>query len=317
MSKFTTEVRFICETYADLTESKGFDNVDEILTTSAPKVFNFNFPIFDEDYRLPLEKKILLHFYTREICEETVGIWKLRLQDRLNMIMPYANQLYESAKLTFDPFADVDLSRKLDIKNNKKDISSNDDTVKTSGKSTNNNESGGVYSRDGETVSHTQGTTSGTNTNNTTGTAGGDTWNLYSDTPQGGIRGIQGAENDPALGTDAYLTNATHIINNDTTGGTSSGTSSGSNTSDGTSKTSGTNTEHRNAKGETSSDVEEQRSGTRSDHSNSVEDYLERVTGKTAGVSYSCMLAEFRETFLNIDKMIIDSLEDLFFGLWA
>ena len=317
MSKFTTEVRFICETYADLTESKGFDNVDEILTKSAPKVFNFNFPIFDEEYRLPLEKKILLHYYTREICEETVGLWKLRLQDRLNMIMPYANQLYESAKLNFDPFADVDLSRKLDIENTKKDVSSNDDSVKTSGKSTSNTESGGVYSRDSETTSHNQGTNTDTSTNSTTGTAGGDTWNLYSDTPQGGIRGIQGAENDPALGTDAYLTNATHIISNDTTGGTSTGSSSGSNTSDGTSKSSGTNTEHRNAENSSSSDVEEQRSGTRSDHSNSVEDYLERVTGKTAGKSYSQMLAEFRETFLNIDKMIIDSLEDLFFGLWA
>ena len=69
MSKYTTEVRYICETYAGLSESSGYSNVDDILTKAAPKVFDFDFPIFDEDYRLGLEKKILLNYYTREICE--------------------------------------------------------------------------------------------------------------------------------------------------------------------------------------------------------------------------------------------------------
>ena len=33
-------------------------------------------------------------------------------------------------------------------------------------------------------------------------------------------------------------------------------------------------------------------------------------------MSYAKMLKEFRETFLNIDMMVIESLSDLFFGLW-
>lgn len=111
MSKYTTEVRFICETEAGYMESKGFNSIDSILDIAAPKIFNFDFPIFDEEYRLPLEKKILRHYYTREISEETVGLWKLRLQDRLCMIMPYYNQLYKSELLEFNPLYDVDLTK--------------------------------------------------------------------------------------------------------------------------------------------------------------------------------------------------------------
>ena len=110
MSKFTTEVRFICESESGLVESKGFNSISEILYLSAPKIFNFDFPIFDESYRLPLETKILRHYYTREISEETVGLWKLRLQDRLCMIMPYYNQLYKSELIKFNPLYNYDLT---------------------------------------------------------------------------------------------------------------------------------------------------------------------------------------------------------------
>lgn len=111
MSKYTTEVRFICETMAGLDDSKGFNDIDSILTIACPKVFNFDFPIFDESYRLPLEKLILRHYYTREICEESVGLWKLRLQNRLCEIMPYFNKMYESTLLEFNPLDDVNLTK--------------------------------------------------------------------------------------------------------------------------------------------------------------------------------------------------------------
>ena len=103
MSKYTTEVRYICENYANQTESKGYNSVQSILDNSWDRVFDFDFPIFDENYREPLCKKILKHFYTREICEETVGLWKLRLDDRMNEIMPYYNKLYESELISIEP----------------------------------------------------------------------------------------------------------------------------------------------------------------------------------------------------------------------
>ena len=99
MSKFTTEVRFICEQAAGLTKSSGYARIEEVISAAAPKVFDFDFPIFDESYRLPLECKILRHYYTREIGEETIGLWKLRMSDILQRYMPYANKLYESERM--------------------------------------------------------------------------------------------------------------------------------------------------------------------------------------------------------------------------
>ena len=88
MSKYTTEVRYICEMYAGLEESVGFADVGKVITDSRDKIFDFQYPIFDENYRAALESKILLHYYTQEIGLETVGLWKLKLQAKMNEIMP-------------------------------------------------------------------------------------------------------------------------------------------------------------------------------------------------------------------------------------
>ena len=99
MSKYTTEVRYICEHFSGLSESVGYDDVEQVIKNCLPKVFDFNFPIFDESYRTVLETKILRHYYTREIGLDTVGLWKLKLNTKLNEIMPYYNQRYESCLL--------------------------------------------------------------------------------------------------------------------------------------------------------------------------------------------------------------------------
>ena len=89
-------------------QRSGYAAIPDIIAESCPKIFDFPYPIFDESYRRVIESKILMHYYTREICEETVGLWKLRLMSRMNEIMPYYNQLYESELLKFNPFFDVD-----------------------------------------------------------------------------------------------------------------------------------------------------------------------------------------------------------------
>ena len=51
--------------------------------------------------------------------------------------------------------------------------------------------------------------------------------------------------------------------------------------------------------------------------SSAMENYIDRTFGKSASSgTYSKMLQEFRETFLNIDTMILDNLNDLFMGVW-
>ena len=99
MSKYTTEVRYICEQKSGLEESKGFNSVDGVIGKSWDKIFTSKVNFFDEDYRQVICKKILKHYYMREIGCETVGLWMLWMNTRLEEIMPYYNQLYESAML--------------------------------------------------------------------------------------------------------------------------------------------------------------------------------------------------------------------------
>lgn len=62
------------------------------------------YPIFDESYREGLNKKIVDHFYYREIGQETVDMFIHFLRRKMNEIMPLYNQLYKSEALALDPF---------------------------------------------------------------------------------------------------------------------------------------------------------------------------------------------------------------------
>ena len=61
MSQYTTEVRYICEEAAGLKESVGYSNVNEVIAQARENIFDFDFPIWDENYRPTLETKILRH----------------------------------------------------------------------------------------------------------------------------------------------------------------------------------------------------------------------------------------------------------------
>ena len=103
---------------------------------------------------------------------------------------------------------------------------------------------------------------------------------LYSETPQGSLNGVESG---------TYLTNAR--------------------------KKSDTSTSSSNTSNNSSASGKVISSENGSDDFNSAEDYLESVSGY-AGVNASDLLKKYRETFLNIDMLVINDLEDLFFQLW-
>lgn len=105
MAQFTTEVLSIIRTLSDENST-----LIEQITEAAPKIFNFDFPIWDESYRLDLEIKILSKYLRREISYETVGLWKHYLWQTLNEIMPYYNQLYLTTLETFNPNNELDIT---------------------------------------------------------------------------------------------------------------------------------------------------------------------------------------------------------------
>ena len=221
MSKYTTEVRTICENLIGLKSPAGYGSVNDILSQVAPLVFNFDWPIFDEAYRRVLEIKILKHFYTREIGLETVGLWKLKLDTKMNEIMPYYNQLYESVDLVTEPVNEIDVTylEHIDAKSN--------------------------------------------NTANSTTTT--DDSNVYSDTPMDFIE-----DGLDAIKRGEYASNANY--------------DQGESNTDSTANT------------------------------NSEQDRLRTEKGHRQ--SQSDLLLKYRETFINIDLMIIEELETLFMGVW-
>lgn len=335
MSKYTTQVRFICETAAGLSESEGQTSVKQIIAAAIPSVFDFDFPIFDESYRNVLETKILKHYYTREIGLETVGLWKLKLDTKLNEIMPFYNQLYKSELIEFNPMYDVDLTRDHTLNRSEQTEQTGTETADATKNGTVNTATSGTKtgtSRENIDVSENQETEqnskSDTDIKNTTGSTSEETatgtkthYDKYSDTPQGSLQNVQN---------DTYLTNARMVNDNDTqtgkttvsgsdtsTGSTTADTSTTTNSTSETTHTGNTTDETSGTQNTTSADTEKRNATqTANKELTSLDDYLEHVKGKNGGVSYSAMLNEFRTTFLNIDMQVINELNELFMNLW-
>jgi predicted transposase YbfD/YdcC len=271
MANYTVELRTICEQITGHDKMQGYSQIETIIEKAAPKIFDFSFPLWNEDYRLPLEIKILRHFYTREISEETVALWKLRLDQRMNEIMPYYNQLYQLELDKIYVFNDTDYYRKQDR--------TTDDT------------------EDNKTNATAVGVTKDTTEN--TGTAKGQVtvnatddnlkYDLYSDTPQGALNGVD---------SETYLTNARKTTVNDKQ----------NSVTDSTSTTTSDTEYNSNTKNDT--DVTENKVA------KTVDDFLEHVAGKIGGGTYLDQFGKLKENILNIDQMLLDDLNILFFGLW-
>lgn len=334
LSDFTTEVRYICEyyntdngpTHSWENESQDGSKVNDVIENSRRRIFR-DFPIFDENYRAVLETKILKHYYFREIGCETVGQWKVMLDMRMNEIMPYYNQLYESAALKFDPLTDFNYNKEgsRDGSSNKTTQENRQFVGRIQGDRSDTRTIGGT---DNET---TKGSVENNETNNSTVTrnntvdreSNGSTsennqqWKYFHDTPQDQVNFVDN---------HYYLTNAEKTQQNNTgshnEGGTDTenGTDKQTGGSDGTTTSSGsrdftTARSDKNITAETTNTNDNETTNGKDDVT-TTDKYIEHYYGKNNGTSYSKLLQEFRDTFLNIDMMIINDLEDLFMGIW-
>lgn len=395
MSNFTTQVRYLCESFGG--EAHGVREIDNQIKRANRTIFDFDYPIFDNNYKEELELKIIRHYYMREIGAETFGLWQLYLCDKLNEIMPYYNQLYTSTLLKLEPLINLSTSnaetesenyKGNEVTGSVKDTSINESTSSSlsdtwgsrldnhsegnnssdSSSSATSQASSGRVSTPGvvTTVQNTGSSTDSSNssatdsqTSPTTSVNKSTSWNINSDTPQGGLTNITGdgdAVSDANLGKPhggnqyaSSVDEATNTSKSETTAGTTitSSSSSGNSASNSTSMTSmsghddvhtdDSSSENRYvaSKGNNTADTYEQKSGTDSHSGNASRLYIDKVNNDTthdsnssraknlyntikglSGVSQSKLLQEWRETFLNIDKQIIEDLGVLFFGLY-
>lgn len=147
-----------------------------------------NYPIFDENYRETLNNNILHHYYENEIGFETAPLFRFYLNQKLNEIMPYYNELYKVQKKLID---DKLLLNNVNL------------TETLSGNSTT------------QSSSTSQSTNNGTSNNK----------NLFQDTPQGEISNTD--INNQKWATNLTLdSNTTNNTINDTSNVSGNGTNS-------------------------------------------------------------------------------------------
>ncbi len=331
MSKYTTEIRFICESAIPLDKQGDGTNVEDAIESGRNVLFNFDYDLFSDEYKPVIESKFLRHNYVREIGFETVGLFKLRLRDEWLMKLPYYNKLWESALLEFDPFLDVDYQTQHvgsgNIKRDDTTDTTNSGTHGETGSNTNtatgNRSENESTSVDASKNSNEQG--SGWNNRNNTQVTNAENSNIrnedllqkYSDTPQGGLDGV--------IETD-WLTNATQNENEIRDNGTENriATENGSDNAGSnvdrteSSSTSGVGNSNiitiDSSYGTAIRDIMTNNTGriVLDGETVSSDTYLRRVWGKYNSRSYSKALLEFRETFLNIDEMFINEFKKLF-----
>lgn len=407
MSKYTAQLKSICESVSGL--SAPDNNYNSVISSAAPRIFDFDFPIFDEEYRNVLERKILKHFYLYEIGCETYGMWKMMLDERMNIIMPYYNELYKAHKgmLEKNIYNDVDMTETKESTGRSTGNTKNNEIFAETGTSSKNSydtstdtgestisqnmkgEESGTVNEDtsttktstntyekgntGTDIKTTQNTEQNdgsdgkiiTNTNKgkNTSTAtnesvsDGTKWNYMSDTPQGGIENVQilnyltslekatdKTEITESSSSTINSENSTNVEETTTYGRvvrnngadsrtlnlkekmTENGSENVSDTKsvENTKNTSETNSSSGNEKRHNETISEETGNSGRNSSSNkntdttlnTTEEYVLKVVGKRGGELWSVMFKSFKDNLLNIDRMVIDDLTDLFMLLW-
>lgn len=291
MSLYTTKIKEICEHYSG-GKISDFEDVEDVINNSVDSIFVDPPTFVNPEYDRDLFKKILLHYYMREICCTPVGLWKLRLKSKLYDISPYYSQLYESARIKYDPFNDTNITTiRSGVLTKTKSVNTNEGNtnVKTNVESHKKNLAG----------EDTKDTTSNQDTNESKLNSN-TTQNVFSDTPSGTLSDIDN---------ETYLTNATIEKNNKLNSGTQNINSSvhGSNTYNETEQNNRTNnyTENENKNKEEKANE----SNTNSDS--------ETIVGKRNNKSLSEAMIEYRKSLINVDEQIIKELSVLFFGLWG
>lgn len=240
-------------------------------------IWDFDYPSYYKGQeKTAFERKVIDHYYFRQIGSETVGRFLHQFRTKVKEIMPYYIQLYQSQELMQsieDPFGNVDIVETFE--------------QETEGQGS--SQASGTSSGETTNTDSTSSEGSETSTNTSDKTASEDKTHKYSNTPQGNLSNL-----------DNYLTEGSIDDNTYSEDIESTGTSSNTNetTSSGSSTASSTNT------------------GSSSSTSKETIKHTLTKKGNQGVNTYAHDMKELRDTFLNIDMMVINELNELFLGVY-
>lgn len=317
MARYTMNLSEVCEVmtglnFNDMTEANPFDRIDTIANAAAPILVSDRYELLDNgDDKNSFLRMLIEHYWEYEVCALTPSDFILRLNRKLNEIAPLFNQRYESMKMEFPVFQDVNTwtDGQIDRTSHKTDVL--DGEVRNSGTDRTGygkKESGSLDSQFGNGRRVPKDTR----------------WDYNNDTPQNSISGIKDED---------YLTNYSKhtdevenkpVVANGTSGTTIAGDAysiGGVNfqSSDGGdfgraetytgSKQSGEDTFTHGHKAETDN--------TFNSDANSQDVSGSHTYGKNnSGKTYAQMMEEYRHAMINVFKEMIDELHELFFIIY-
>ena len=111
MSKYTIEVRHICDLVTRPVVESWFKDYElsDYLTPEEISVIEER-GTWSKD---KLAKMIVDYYFTREIGDETIGLFELHAKTRMNLIMESKLPLIYSAAIKYDPLINVDFTETL------------------------------------------------------------------------------------------------------------------------------------------------------------------------------------------------------------
>lgn len=288
MAEYTIQTRTILASLNNQTSESGLLNADNLIDQTWQKVFTVPFPIWDESYRATLCEKILKHYYMREICCETIGLWLFYINRKMNEIMPYYNQLYNTI------WEDItELMNDTDIMKVGNDTTSS----VTNDKTTSDTSTIGISNSNDNTTTDISNNSTQSDVGKSSSIVTGKNTDKYSDTPQGALTNVENG---------TYLTNARITDSKDGTNNESTDTTT--NVATGKNVTTGNST--------SSTGTVTNGNDNRVSNYGDIKNMLEHTKGKSGGGSNVELLEKIRNYLINIDMLIIDELEDCFMLLY-
>ncbi|UMO75888.1 lower collar protein [Bacillus phage vB_BsuP-Goe15] len=289
MSSYTMQLRTYIEMWSQA--ETGLSTAEKI-EKGRPKLFDFNYPIFDESYRTIFETHFIRNFYMREIGFETEGLFKFHLETWLMINMPYFNKLFESELIKYDPLENT----RVGVKSNTKNDTDRNDNRDVKQDLTSN----GTSSTDAK-----QNDTSKT-TGNEKSSGGGSITDdnfkrdLNADTADDRLQ-LTTKDGEGVLEYASQIEEHNENKKRDT---------KTNNTTDTTSNTTGTSTLDSDSK--TSNKANTTSNDKLNSQINSVEDYIEDRVGKIGTQSYARLVMDYREALLRIEQRIFNEMQELF-----
>lgn len=204
MASYTIELRSIIDSY-----SRGKYGLDyrQKIEIGRKKLFDFDYPLFDSNYKGVFETHFITNFYMREIGFETERLFKMRLENWLLINMPYFNDLFKSTLIQYNPLYNTDLTETFD-----KTTDRNQDDTRVIGQES-----------EVDTSANQKGESHGTGSQ----TSKDFNRNISSDTPQ---NRLQLSTND-GTGIIEYANNITEDVSNSTGNSKTDGTTNQDETS--------------------------------------------------------------------------------------